>query len=167
MARPRPGTTTNAHGNGFAKARTFDPNTGRQTGVETARGSGAAKTVAQEFGYVCRSDGVLRSRSTVPTRGARTAPSGWSGGIWRAASRTWFPASRMARFERVRKTPVTDTVLHVRKKPRGGAEVSSFEYLRGEGLSKKGGDPRGLEGRPIPKVASNTSIPPTPTTMSA
>ena len=77
------------------------------------------------------------------------------------------PASRMARFERVRKTPVTDTVLHVRKKPRGGAEVSSFEYLRGERPVEKGRDPRGLEGRPIPKVASNTSIPPTPTTMSA
>ena len=44
------------------------------------------------------------------------------------------PASPTARFERVRKTRVTDTVLHVRKKPRGGAEVSSFEYLHRDHL---------------------------------
>ena len=281
--------TGETHGNGFATARTFDANTGRQTGVETTRGSGAAKTVAQDFGYVWRSDGALRSRSTgsgaarrtetfghdalrrltsatasgaggrsltygydalgnllnrtssatadadvalsghlstataapgphaprfatvgterrglaydaagrltsatvcAASSGACAAKSGadhrfvtWNargeaervlvggsatdatpearedfargpdGGLyfrksaWRedGAERVErryvvggfedvVPASPMARFERVRKTRVTDTVLHVRKKPRGGAEVSSFEYLHRDHL---------------------------------
>ena len=55
--------TAVTHGNGAKTARDFDANTGRMTGVETTHGSGASKTVAQDFGFEWRTDGTLEKRA--------------------------------------------------------------------------------------------------------
>ena len=56
------GNVTGAtRGNGASTTWTFDADSGRQTAVETTRGTGAAQAMAQDFGYSWCGERLLAS----------------------------------------------------------------------------------------------------------
>ena len=60
--------TSESYGNGVATTRTYDPETGRLTAIDTDKGS----TVIQDHDYSWRSNGTLESRIANPNEGINT-----------------------------------------------------------------------------------------------